>query len=133
MAKSPRESDLEMMLSRHADKVDQLAKSIPSADTLAGIVQGILATVDAKINAAMQKDKAEDAAQLQAVMQMFQDAVGQLQEERKELSEARKDASEDRKAMMLLVSALAKPRKRSGEVVLPSGTVKMIISEMMDS
>ena len=127
--KTPRELDLEKIMAGHADKLDKLEKSIPGNEQLSGIVQGIMASVDAKIAAAVAaseaKDKKDDAAQLQAVAMMIKDAVEALTNERN-------DAAEDRKAIMTLMQALAKPRKRSGQVTLPSGKVEMIIQEMLD-
>jgi len=128
--KTPREMDLEKIMAGHADKMDKLEKSIPGEEQLNGIVQGLMAAVDAKIAAAVAaseaKDKRDDAAQLQAVAMMIKDAVEAQTNERN-------DAANDRKAMMALMQALAKPRRKTGEVTLPTGKVQMIISEMLDS
>lgn len=105
-------------LSELEKKLADLAAKIPSDEKLNGIGQGMMASVDAKIAQSEAKQKIDDSAQLAAVASMIQGVFTQL-------------ASYNEKVIGLL-DRLSKPRKRSGSVQLPTGMVKMDITETLD-
>lgn len=113
MAKVDYNQNVIDLLNRSGKDPDEKADE----STIAGVVRGILMAVDAKIEAALEKDKEQDKTDMDAMHAAL-------------MSECKQMINEAITASLKpLADMLSKPKKRTGEVHLPSGKVKMMISE----
>lgn len=73
-----------------------------------------------------EQDSAEEDAEAARIQAIVDDGVSRMQALTARVTDA---LSEDRKAVLAALTALSKPRKRTGTVTLPSGKVEMTITD----
>jgi len=116
----------------NADFVSKLNKRKESKDDdsrmdeaqIRGIIQGVTAVWEARLDECIKRLKEEDKADDDAREAEILRKVEEMLNER-----MLADSQEDRKALTAMMLQMVKPRKRSGVVDLPNGKVKMTITE----